>query len=53
MKVYLKIFIVLFAVLLLAACSNTTTQPTEAPVAPQVDPTHQVGSDDEVEKSVD
>ena len=37
MKIYLKIFIVLFAILLLAACSSTTPQPTQEPVTPQVE----------------
>ena len=36
MKIYLKIFIVLFAILLLAACSSTTPQPTQEPAASQV-----------------
>ena len=37
MKIYLIIFIVLFAILLLAACSSTTPQPTQEPVTPQVE----------------
>ncbi len=46
MKVYLKFCIALFAILLLAACSSPTPQPTQEPAAPQVEAPEQ----DEVEE---
>ncbi len=49
MKVHLKIFIALFAILLLAACNNTTPEGTQEPVAPQVE----ASQEDEVEDSED
>ncbi|MDX9850172.1 MAG: cytochrome D1 domain-containing protein [Anaerolineaceae bacterium] len=49
MKVHLKIFIALFAILLLAACNNTTPEATQEPVAPQVE----ASQEDEVEDSED
>ena len=49
MKVHLKIFIALFAILLLAACNNTTPEGTQEPVALQVE----ASQEDEVEDSED
>jgi nitrite reductase (NO-forming)/hydroxylamine reductase len=49
LKVHLKIFIALFAILLLAACNNTTPEATQEPVAPQVE----ASQEDEVEDSED
>ncbi len=49
MKIHLKFFIALFAILLLAACSNTTPEATQEPVAPQVEPSQE----DEAEESDD
>lgn len=37
MKVHLKIVVVLFAILLLVACSSSTPQPTQEPEPPQVE----------------
>ncbi len=49
MKVHLKFLIALFALLFLAACSSTPSQPTQAPVAPPVD----VHEDDDIDENVD
>jgi len=49
LKVHLKFLIALFALLFLAACSSTPSQPTQAPVAPPVD----VHEDDDIDENVD
>lgn len=49
MKVHLKIVVVLFAILLLVACSSRTPQPTQEPEPPQVE----VPGQEEVEEGND
>lgn len=49
MKVHLKIVVVLFAILLLVACSSSTPQPTQEPEPPQVE----VPGQEEVEEGND